>query len=457
MGTCGCAMWPSHQILCLTKKGKAMETITMCDGAAPTGAASICFRLKDGGQTFYHSTGINARPEDAARNPALLCELNRHCLAMCKAYTLMQVKRMDMNNRIFELQVQRVMAERAGLVRRQDGEPVYERLRRYIEEAYRDGVIGAGRYMITLGKARKLQRFLIINGLSGISAREFTTELLLEYRKFVYDEYLYVSQFPYLYPSGGGRHAPQRRCKDATVVHDLKALQAFFRELEDTGEIRRSPFKKISFEKRRSIMHVMYDAPFFLKAEELRKVMRTDVPSELQWVKDLFVLNCALGCRIGDLLRLTMDKVAVSEDGIPYVHYIPSKTAQNQGTNQEIQTPLIDPAVEIIRRTKLAFIGHQPKYGRQVYNKSLRRLLEYCGIDRKVSLYDSELGDNVYKPIYEVASSKLARKTHIDMLTKVQINYYASGLHRTGSDAVFRYTSLELKDRLALLQAAFSA
>ena len=204
-------------------------------------------------------------------------------------------------------------------------------------------------------------------------------------------------------------------------------------------------------------MHVMYDAPFFLKAEELRRVMRTDVPSELQWVKDLVVLNCALGCRIGDLLRLTMDKVAVSEDGIPYVHYIPSKTAQNQGTNQEIQTPLIDPAVEIIRRTKLAFIGHQPKYGRQVYNKSLRRLLEYCGIDRKVSLYDSELGDNVYKPIYEVASSKLARKTHIDMLTKVQINYYASGLHRTGSDAVFRYTSLELKDRLALLQAAFSA
>ena len=32
-------------------------------------------------------------------------------------------------------------------------------------------------------------------------------------------------------------------------------------------------FKKISFEKRRSIMHVMYDAPFFLKAEELKRVM----------------------------------------------------------------------------------------------------------------------------------------------------------------------------------------
>jgi hypothetical protein len=63
------------------------------------------------------------------------------------------------------------------------------------------------------------------------------------------------------------------------VVHDLKALQAFFRELEDTGEIRRSPFKKISFEKRRSIMHVMYDAPFFLKAGELKRGMRTGGPA----------------------------------------------------------------------------------------------------------------------------------------------------------------------------------
>ena len=433
-----------------------METITMCHGAAPLGVApTIFFRLEDCGQTFYHSTGIKARPEDVVRDVELRDELECHKLAMCKAYTLMQLKRMDMNSRIFEMQVQRVMTEDVSMTKTKLGEPLYKRLLRHIEESYRDGVIGQGRYTVLLGKARKLYRFLIIKGLSSISAREFSSDLLLEYRQFIYDEYLYVAKFPELYSKGEGRHAPRRRCKSTTVVHDLKALQAFFRELEDTGEIRRSPFKKISFEKRRSIMHVMYDAPFFLKAEELRKVKKTEVPPELQWVKDIFVLNCALGCRIGDLLRLTMDKVAVSEDGIPYIHYIPSKTARSQGTNQEIQTPLIEPALEIIHRTKLAFIGYHPKYERQVYNKLLRRLLEYCRIDRKVSLFDSEIGDNLYKPIYEVASSKLARKTHVDMLNKVQINYYAAGLHRAGSEAVFRYTNLELKDRLALLNAAF--
>ena len=432
-----------------------METITMCNGAASGVAPIIFFRLEDGEQTFYHSTGIAARPEEAERNLRLRSQLEHHKLAMCKAYTMMQLKRMDMNSRIFEMMVGRVMTECIGFNQRKSGEPVYQRLMQYLKEAHRDGVIGQGRYIVLIGKARKLQRFLIIKGLSGISANDFTADLLLEYRKFIYDEYHYVSRFPELYPKGEGRHAPRRRCKDTTVVHDLKALQAFFRELEDTGEIRRSPFKKISFEKRRSIMHVMYDAPIFLKADELRRVMQTAVPPELQQTKDIFVLNCALGCRISDLKRLTMDKVAVSEEGIPYVHYIPSKTARLLAMNQEIQTPLITSALEIVQRTRLAFNGHNPKYEKQVYNKNLRQLLEFCGIDRRVCLYDSERGDNIYKPLYEVASSKLARKTHVDMLTKVQINYYAAGLHREGSGAVFRYTSLELKDRYTLLLAAF--
>ena len=351
--------------------------------------------------------------------------------------------------------LKRMMTGCAVFTWRKVKNPLISRLTRFLDESYRDGVIGQGRYSVLQGKARKLQRFLTIKGLSAITPREFTTDLLLEYRKFIYDEYLYVHQFPELYPPGEGRHAPRQRCKDTTVVHDLKALQAFFRELEDTDEISHSPFRKISGERRRSIMHVMYDAPFFLKADELRRVMTTEVPGDLQWAKDIFVLNCAIGCRIGDLLSLSMDKVAISEDGIPYVHYVPRKTARMMTVYQEIVTPLIRPALEIIRRTRLELMVNKPHYGKQRYNKALRELLRTCGINRAICLYDSERGDNVYRPIYEVASSKLARKTHVDMLNKVQINYYAAGLHREGSDAVFRYTKLELADRFALLNAAF--
>lgn len=338
---------------------------------------------------------------------------------------------------------------------RKPSEPLYPRLLRYINEAHRDGVMGDGRYAVALGKAAKLHRFLTIIGRTDLTAREFTADMMLKFRQFIYDEYQYVPLHPALYPRQSGHRPPQKRLRDATVVHDLKLLQAFFAELENTGEIRRSPFRKISAEKRRIIMHVMYDAPVFLKAEEFGLVMSTAVPASLQWAKDLFVLNCALGCRIGDLLRLTMDKVAVSDEGIPYVHYIPSKTARAMVINKEVETPLIRPALEIIKRTRLHLMGPNQHYGKQRYNETLRQLLQYCGINRLVCLYDTELGDNVYRPIYEVASSKLARKTHVDMLTKVQINYYAAGLHREGSGAVFRYTSLELSDRFALMNAAF--
>jgi len=335
-------------------------------------------------------------------------------------------------------------------------ESLYQRFVRYLEEAHRDGVIGDGRYAVAKGKAGKLRRFLTIWDLASLTADEFTSDLVLEFRQFVYDEYKYVPQHPDLYPRKSGHRPPVKRCCNSTVVHDLKLLQAFFSELESTEEIRVSPFRKISAKKRRVIMHVMYDDPVFLRAEEFRQVLQAKVPTELQWTKDIFVLNCAIGCRISDLFRLTPDKVSVSDSGIPYIHYIPSKTASKQTTNKEVVTPLIEPAMEIIRRTDLNLIDGNPNYAKQRYNKSLRKLLEYCGINRQVNLFDSETGDNISKPLYEVATSKLARKTHIDMLNKVQINYYAAGLHSAGSDAVFRYTSLELTDRNVLMKAAFS-
>jgi integrase len=371
--------------------------------------------------------------------------------------TLCFVPGTDIRNLIFGNEVLKNLTTVKGAIKTNTKtEPLYQRFVRYLDDAHRDGVIGDGRYAVAKGKASKLQRFLTINGLSSITADDFSSDLVLEFRQFVYDEYQYVPQHSELYPRKSGHRPPTKRCCNSTVVHDLKLLQAFFAELENTEEISVSPFRRISAKKRRVIMHVMYDDPVFLRAEEFRQVLQTEVPADLQWAKDIFVLNCAIGCRISDLLRLTLDKISVSDNDIPYVHYIPSKTVNKQTTNKEVVTPLIEPAMEIIRRTNLKLIDGNLNYAKQRYNKTLRKLLEYCGINRQVSLFDSKTGDNISKPLYEVATSKLARKTHIDMLNKVQINYYAAGLHSAGSDAVFRYTSLELADRNVLMKAAFS-
>ena len=148
-----------------------METITICSGTAQGVAPVIVFRLEDGEQTFYHSTGIEALPHEAERDQVLRDKLEIHKLAMCKAYTLMQLKRMDMNDRIFEMQVGRVLSARVSPVVNNRCEPMYGRYLRYVEEIHKVGVVGASRYTQLLSKARKLWRFLEINGLTGVSAR----------------------------------------------------------------------------------------------------------------------------------------------------------------------------------------------------------------------------------------------------------------------------------------------
>ncbi len=41
------------------------------------------------------------------------------------------------------------------------------------------------------------------------------------------------------------------------------------------------------------------------------------------------------------------------------------------------------------------------------------------------------------------------------MMNKVQIDMYAAGLHKQGSQAVMRYTALELKDHFTMMNLAF--
>lgn len=203
------------------------------------------------------------------------------------------------------------------------------------------------------------------------------------------------------------------------------------------------------------MMRESYVPPIFLLQDEFQKVRDTEVPETLQETKDAFVLQCAFGCRISEFKRLTMDNIAVSDDGIMYVHYLPEKTLRENVGRQEIQTPVMRFAYDIIMKYKFNF--HILKYvsGKRGYNVKIKELMKQCGIDRKCAVFDDELGNNKYLPLYDLASSKTCRKTHVDILTKAQINMYAAGLHRKGSDAVNHYTSMGLKDRFVLMCYAY--
>ena len=71
-------------------------------------------------------------------------------------------------------------------------------------------------------------------------------------------------------------------------------------------------------------------------------------------------------------------------------------------------------------------------------------------------MFNAEERRNDIVPLYEKASSKLCRKTFVDMMVKAQIDEYAAGLHKKGSEAVRHYTNMTLQDRFKLMCYAFS-
>jgi len=68
------------------------------------------------------------------------------------------------------------------------------------------------------------------------------------------------------------RDTPTERRKANTVANEMQVLRAFFTELEDTEEISRSPFRKISRDRRVILTRKKYDDPVFLRKDEFTAI-----------------------------------------------------------------------------------------------------------------------------------------------------------------------------------------
>ena len=432
------------------------------------GEVRVKYRIRDGrsGQV-YHTTDIICSEKDLEKlnpdgtrkdrvklyNQGLADSLKKEYDLMMVAYSKIRDEGMDLTTVVLEREI--AALKNPVIEVREENPSIVNRFRKYADDALRVGIIGVPRHNHIIVVSDKLERFLIIKGVSGITAEEFDVDLLIDFREFLFDEYLYVKKYERLYKNVKKQNKPQARLSMNTVTSQMKMFQTFFTELEDMDEIRKSPFRRLGKERKKAVMKTKYDDPIFLRADELKVVRESEVPEKLQETRDAFVVHCAFGCRISDYKDLSMDSIAVSADGIPYIHYLPKKTVDDQDGNEEVETPIVRYAFDIIKRTGFEFPILKNIYGSYGYNARIRALLQHCKIDRLVPQYNEATKKNDYSPLYKVGSSKLARKTHIDMMNKVQVNQYAAGLHKEGSTAVTRYTLLELKDRFALMNAAF--
>lgn len=311
----------------------------------------------------------------------------------------------------------------------------------FVERTYKARMIGKERKSIYDRVLYSINLFLVINRYgSEMLPSDFTTNMLYEIREFFRDEYKYVAKYPKLFTDC--RRMPTKQRSDNTVANRMNVLKVYFEDLVLQRIISESPFDRINKGKQREIFKREYDDPIYLTFDEYQKVRDTDAPDQLKETKDIFILNCLLGCRINELCKLKRSDIHI-EQGIPYYAYLPSKTIRSASRSKGvINKPLMKTALEILKSHDFHFPQLRYISGSRGYNIKLKQLLVYCGIDRQVQITDN--GKVIYMPISECASTKIARKTHIETMQQFQfdvLQYDANiaGLHRNGSTAIDRY------------------
>lgn len=450
-----------------------MERITLYLRTTKTsGKIKLRFRLTEGREVqLFHKSQIDAdladlkkfemdgslKPRVSIYNEKLRIAITREIEAMREAYNLLKDEGRVFDANDFEEMIDKILnPEKYNIVKVEEVETLLDRFNRYIDGLKTYGTVSEGRAKIYRIVWDKLSRFLIIFKKAKYTAEQFTPEDILAFREFVINEYKYVDKYKAVYGNLPKTSVPTKQASINTASAKLRALQAFFNELEENNEILKSPFRRLTKKRRNEALREQYDDPFFLRYDEVRQIMTADVPDSLKETKDAFLLQCALGCRIGDYLKLSMSNIAITDDGIPYVQYLPKKTMKTQNDRREKKTPLMLFALEIVKRSGFKFGVLKYASGKSGYNAKIKKLLEHCKIDRLVNQYDEATGTMHRVPLHTVGSSKLCRKTHIDISNKAQVNMYATGLHEVGSSAVEHYSMLEIRDLFTLLCAAFN-
>jgi integrase len=204
----------------------------------------------------------------------------------------------------------------------------------------------------------------------------------------------------------------------------------------DSGHAKTNPFKRYP------VGECVYGTPFYITNEERTRLYEADLShnKQLETQRDIFVFQCLIGCRVSDLYKMTYRNII---DGA--VEYIPRKTKEDRAIT--VRVPLSKTAKEIIDRyadyeRDLLF----PLIVEQKYNQYIKEAMKEAGITRMVTVIDQKTRLEVQKPIWEVASSHMARRTFIgNIYKKVKDPNLVGALsgHKEGSKAFARYRTID--------------
>lgn len=282
-----------------------------------------------------------------------------------------------------------------------------------------------------------------------------TKDTINDFFKYFKNEYLFAQKNPKLFSRLLRDYPTEITQKHKTptiterghnhIVNLQKKFKRFFLWLNKEGYSTNRPFD--GFE----IKPEQYGTPIILTIDERNQIADFDLSAtpHLERQRDIFIFQCLIGCRVGDLLKMTPNNVV---DG--QIEYIPRKTKDNKPVTAEI--PLNPRAAAILdkyRNMDLSAYKSKrnpnpllPFISSQKYNETIKEVFKVCGINRMVTVLDPVSGEQMQKPFYEVASSHLARRTFVGLLyNQIQDPNLISSMsgHVEGSREFARYRKIE--------------
>ena len=312
-------------------------------------------------------------------------------------------------------------------------------LRRY--ELYKRNITGPRNFALTF------------DGVTADTLRDFDKFLQTEHEYFKRDEetgqFVCDPIYKPIYDAVPESRTPEPRGQN-TRSEIFSRIRTFYYWAIDNGLTNNNPFRHFK------IKAQIYGDPYYLFTEEIEQLYRTDLSHRraLAVQRDIFVFQSYIGCRVGDLIKLTKNSVINGA-----VEYIAHKT--KEGRPKTTRVPLSPTAAEVVERYKdtpgpalLPFISAQK------YNKAIKDIFTIAGITRPVTILNPTTREPEIKPLNEIASSHLARRNCAG-------NLYRSGLqkevicaitgHSENSRAFTRYIGVDEEMKKAAIMQVFGA
>ena len=271
-----------------------------------------------------------------------------------------------------------------------------------------------------------------------------TPIVLSEFVLFLRNEHNLFEQYPSIYEAVPESRTPQPRGQN-TINGILEKMRTLFIWAVNNDKTKNNPFRNYSIDE------CAYGTPIYISIDERNLLFNTDFshnPS-LEKQRDIFVFQCLIGCRVGDLYRLTKQNVINGE-----IHYIARKTKDGRPITVEVPLNTISKAI----LDKYAdFEGDKllPYISEQRYNIAIKEAFRVAGLTRSVVTLDPLTRESVIRPLNEIASSHLARRCFVGNLYKqVQDPNLVGKLsgHKEGSRAFARYREIDDEMRTKLVK-----